>query len=155
MGGRHKPRNTARYFYLKEFNIAYGGTAVGTFESSQPIAFYLMTPTQFNAFNSTGIPSDDLYYLAPNEKGNITQAISAPGTYYAVFYPEYNTSVTVQVSSAIHVAYNLPASAYLYTARALTAQFSLAIQPGKYYLVWWNPYSDVADVTVSQSIEVS
>ena len=60
----------------------------------------------------------------------------------------------IDVTSEVHVAYTLPASAYVYFMKGTAGQFSLNVKPGTYWLVWYNPYSAVAHVKISKSVQV-
>ena len=84
------------------------GGVYGEFSSDHPIIMYVMDPTQFGQFNSTGYATSYVYSSGP-----ITYAIvggkspflyiKQPGQYFLVFYNSGTTSATLTVQTTFSV----------------------------------------------------
>ena len=82
------------------FNLSQSATITGSFTTSAPVTFYIMTPSEYASLLPSGTASSYVYTSGSVSSGSINTNVGA-GTYYLVFV-NYNslTTDTVQITAA-------------------------------------------------------
>ena len=77
------PISAGSYEYV-QFSATQSATLTGTFNDTSSITMYLMTPSEFSSFSSTGTASSYQFTTGSVSQGTVNTNI-ASGTYYIVF----------------------------------------------------------------------
>lgn len=84
------------------------GGVYGEFSSDHPITMYVMDPTQFTQFSSTGSATSYVYSSGPITFATVGGKypfvyIKQPGQYYLVFYNSGTTAATLTVQTTFSI----------------------------------------------------
>jgi hypothetical protein len=167
--------------YDVEFNATKGQSIGGSYSSTQPLDFYLMTPSQFQTYIGD-VPFDslissknyvwDLYYsgitymdsLVLPSYGGLVSNYSVLGKFESN-YPVTFYILTPSQYSNYEIYHQM--GGYVYSSTAVqgsTSTINAKIPPGSYYFVFYDPTAGYnytfgtyqnTTVTIQQSIVVS
>ena len=90
---------SAGQYYVSEFNTTTSGTLAGSVSATNGITFYLMTPSEYSSFVSSGSPNSYAFTSGHISSGSFNTNIVS-GTWYAIFYnSNIITSTTLTINS--------------------------------------------------------
>lgn len=143
-------------------------TVSGEFESNYPVAFYILTPSQYSNYEIYQQMNGYVYKSSAGYGSTSTiNARISPGSYYFVFYDPsagynyttntyQNTTVTIQKSIVASPDYSLTT---IYNATQTQNNTFSTVLPGAgpYYLVWeyYNSSGEGAALQITKTIKLS
>ena len=86
-------------YYVSEFRAGGSGALKGSVNTNNGITFYLMTPSQYSAFVSSGSPNSYAFTSGDISSGSFNFNIGS-GTWYAIYYnSNLVSSSTITINS--------------------------------------------------------
>jgi hypothetical protein len=145
----------AGHYFYQTVTVARPGVLAGSFNASSTVTFYLLTRAQYALYTeSRTIPSWTLS-MGPSKNMTLSGNIGAIGSYYTVIIPVTSINTTISVGHTWEVTYPVQSSEYVYSSLGRSANFSLSLDPGTYYVVWVDVGESGEQVTMTQDVKAS